>query len=220
MILSNFQKLIRPCAFNGALFLFFLCASTVASAQQRKTACPTPPPSKFKHTGEIVTRFDSKQKSMVTILQHPLALTNGAEQFYLYATFAHTSGAQPLKLSLAFISVADVQNAQHANSGAVQFSIDGQRQPFTLPTSYSKARNEMSQTIEARRFQFSFQQLLQVTEARRVTVNIDGATFALTENHLEALRDMASRMSPSPDSWSDPRRSTNGQWSVGGDRRR
>lgn len=219
MILSNSQTISRRFV-TAICFALSLCAVTSAAAQQGKTACPTPPPSKFKHTGEIVTRFDSKQKSMVTILQHPLALANGAEQFYLYATFTHTNGGRPLQLSLAFISIANVQNGQGSNSGTVKFSVDGQRQPFTLPTSYSKARNEMSQTIEARRFQFSFPQLLQVTESRRVAVNIDNQTFTLTENHLEALRDIASRMSPSPDSWSDPRRSPNGQWSVGSDRRR
>ena len=66
-----------------------------ATAFPQKRFCPKPPPSPFKHDGEIVTTFDSRAGGMRTTLEHPRALGRGADLYYLAASFMHQNAKRP-----------------------------------------------------------------------------------------------------------------------------
>ena len=63
-----------------------------ANALPQKRFCPKPPPSPFKHDGEIVTSFDSRAGGMRTTLQHPRALGG---VYYIAASFMHQNASRP-----------------------------------------------------------------------------------------------------------------------------
>lgn len=185
-----------------------LCAALVAaftpatSAQQkRKTACPVPPPSPFKHSGQIATRFDSSAGGMRTTLQHPRSLAAAGSAVYLSASFTHQDprrAATP-SLELVFVSVAPAQRFRDAHD--LVLITDGAQHSFAGSTNYQTRPDGAGSTLEAAKVRLTFHDVLAVTRARRVSARLGGAEFELTHNHLEALRELASLMAPSPSRW-------------------
>src|ERR1043166_8973701 len=86
--------------------LFSLLTLLTAAGFAQKRMCPKPPPSPFKHDGQIVTSYDSRSGGMRTTLQHPRPLGAGAEVYYLAATFMHQDPRRPAAPTLDLILVS------------------------------------------------------------------------------------------------------------------
>ena len=97
-----------------------------ATAFPQKRLCPKPPPSPFKHAGEIVTSFDSRAGGMRTSLQHPGAIANGAELFYLAASFMHQSSKRPGTPALELVLYTDAPSAQSHSGESVSLVSENQ----------------------------------------------------------------------------------------------
>lgn len=185
-----------------------LCAALVAAStsaafaqKKSKTACPVPPPSPFKHSGQISTRFDSSAGGMRTTLQHPRAIAAAGTPLYLSASFTHQDprrAATP-SLELVFVSVAPAQRFREAHD--LVLTTDGARRSFAGATNYQTRPDGAGSTLEAAKVRLTYDDVLAVTRARRVSARLGGAEFELTQNHLEALRELASLMAPSPSRW-------------------
>ncbi|HEX6625053.1 MAG TPA: hypothetical protein VF064_15185 [Pyrinomonadaceae bacterium] len=184
-----------------------LCASLLAAfsapalpQKKRKTACPVPPPSPFKHTGQIATSFDRSANGMRTTLEHPRAFNAAGAAIYLSASFTHQDPrrADTPSLELTFISVSPAQKFREAHD--LVLLCDGAQRSFAGATSY-QTRGGSGSTLEAAKVQLSYDDVLAVTRARRVSARLGAAEFELTHNHLEALRELASLMAPSPSRW-------------------
>ncbi len=187
---------------------FVLCAALLAASsstafpqKQRKTACPVPPPSPFKHSGQIATSFDRSANGMRTTLQHPRSLAAAGASIYLSASFTHQDPRRPATptLELTFVSVAPVQKFRDAHDLVLTF--DGARRSFAGATSYQTRDNGPGSTLEAAKVQLSYDDVRAITRARKVAAHLGPADFELTDNHLEALRELASLMAPSPSRW-------------------
>lgn len=181
--------------------LLVATSSATFAQQKRKTACPVPPPSPFKHNGQIATRFDSAAGGMRTTLQHPRALAAAGAPVYLSASFTHQDprrAATPT-MELVFVSVAPAQRFREAHD-LVLFA-DGAQHSFAGSTNYQTRPDGAGSTLEAAKVQLTYDNVLAITRARRVSARLGGAAFELTDNHLEALRELASLMAPSPSRW-------------------
>lgn len=168
-----------------------------ATAFPQKRLCPKPPPSPFKHDGEIVTSFDSRAGGMRTTLQHPRAIGSGTELYYLAASFMHQSAKRPGTPALELVLYTTAPSAQPQNAGGVALVLDGETRPFTQNASFRSQPGGGN----AVRLTLSYTDLSALTHARNASVQLGGAQLALTNNHLESLREMLSLLAPSPGRW-------------------
>jgi hypothetical protein len=168
-----------------------------ATAFPQKRLCPKPPPSPFKHDGEIVTSFDSRAGGMRTSLQHPRAIANGIELYYLAASFMHQSTKRPGTPALELVLYTTVPSAQPENVGRVSLLLDGQARPFARNAGLRQQPGGGNSV----RLTLSYADLSALTQSRNASVQLGGAQLQLTHNHLESLREMLSLLAPSPGRW-------------------
>jgi hypothetical protein len=177
------------------LFAAVLLTLLAATAYPQKRLCPKPPPSPFKHDGEIVTSFDSRAGGMRTTLEHPRAIGSGTELYHLAASFMHQSTKRPGTPALELVLYTNSPTATSQSS--VSLLLDGQARPF--------AQNAGFRSLPGRgnavRLTLSYADLSALTQSRNVAVQVGAAQVGLTHNHLESLREMLSLLAPSPSRW-------------------
>lgn len=191
---------LRVCA---ACLLAVVCAAGVGAQTKRvQKSCPIPPPSPYKHTALISTRYDSRAELMRTVLEHPLALGDSAKPLYFTASFAYGAAgdaqiAPRTRLDLALIAVGS--SARYAEGYALRVFADGQEQTPLAPTGYAATTisdNPAEQIAPARHFEqlkvsLPAASLLELARARTIELELGGERYTLTEDHLEALRELA-----------------------------
>lgn len=165
---------------------------TATSALPQKRFCPKPPPSPFKHDGQIVTSFDSRAGGMRTTLQHPRAIGG---LYYMAASFMHQNANRPSTPSLDLVIYAAAPGAQLAGQN-LALVLDGR--PLALA---GRASHRSQPGGGAVRLSLSYAEVSALTHARRVEAQVGGAGVELTKNHLESLREMLSIMAPPPGRW-------------------
>ena len=185
------MRKISRLALSAALLTLF-----AATAFPQKRLCPKPPPSPFKHDGEIVTSFDSRAGGMRTALQHPRAIASGADLYYMAASFMHQSPKRPGTPALELVLYTTAPAAQPLG-GNVSLLLDGQARAFTQSASFRSQAGGGN----AVRLTLSYTDLAALTQARSAAVEVAGAQLRLTNNHLESLREMLSLLAPAPGRW-------------------
>ena len=174
-----------------------LLTTLTATAFPQKRLCPKPPPSPFKHDGEIVTSFDSRAGGMRTSLQHPRAIADGADVYYLAASFMHQGPKRPGTPALELVLYTNAPAAQPRHGGSVSLVLDGQAHPFTQNASF-RSQNGGGNAV---RLTLSYAELSALAAARDAAVQLGAAQLRLTTNHLESLREMLRLLAPSPARW-------------------
>ena len=182
-------------------FVTLLFALLTSAAFAQKRMCPKPPPSPFKHDGQIVTSFDGRAGGMRTTLEHPRMLGKGAELFYLAATFRHQDPRRPGAPTLDLILVSATPAARLRAGAAPVFVLDGQPRYMNQNVSYRSQSDNRGETLDSARITLSYADAAALTHARTVVARVGGVEVELTNNHLEALREMVSLMAPSPSRW-------------------
>ena len=186
------RQVVSRLLLSAALLTLF-----AATAFPQKRLCPKPPPSPFKHDGEIVTSFDSRAGGMRTTLQHPRAIGVGAELYYLAASFMHQSAKRPGTPALELVLYTTAPSAQPSDAGPVSLMLDGQPRTFAQNAGFRSQPNGG----RAVRLTLSYAELSALTQSRNASVQLAGAQLQLTNNHLESLREMLSLLAPSPGRW-------------------
>jgi hypothetical protein len=172
------------------VFLFSFAATGYA-----QKFCTVAPPSPFKHNGLIVTTYDQAARRMKTTLEHPRTLGDG---IYLYASFFYQDprlGSTPT-VDIFFIFASKEPKYRHSHH--LSLKTDGNAWPFTSAAQYYTEKGSRGMTIEKTKMTLTYAGLQNLIKARRVTVRLGLTEFELTNNHLEALREMASLMAPPP----------------------
>lgn len=182
-----------------------LCATFIALstplALSQKRFCPTPPPSPFKHDGQIVTKFDGRAGGMRTTLQHPRPLGGAAGAFYLAASFMHQDPRRPSTPALDIVLVSASPLAHLRAGQDVVFVLDGQARAMSQNVSYASRPDGSGGALDSAKITLSYADATAITHARRVVARVGGAEVELTNNHLEALREMISLLAPSSGRW-------------------
>ena len=139
---------------------------------------------------------------MRTTLEHPLALGKGTDLFYLAATFMHQDPRRPGAPMLDLILVSATPAARLRAGGASPvFVLDGQPRYLNQNVSYRSQSDNRGETLDSARITLSYADAAALTHARTVVAKVGGVEVQLTNNHLEALREMVSLMAPSPSRW-------------------
>ncbi len=178
-----------------------LLALLTTGALSQKRFCQTPPPSPYKHDGEIVTKFDGRAGGMRTTLQHPRPLGHGQEIFYLAASFMHQDPRRPASPALDLMLVTGSPVAHLRAGREVVFLLDGQPRAVSQNVSYRSQPDGQGGALDSARITLSYADASAISHARRVVARVGGAEIELTNNHLEALREMVSLLAPSPGRW-------------------
>ena len=175
------------------LLLVMLLAFAAASYAQR--ACPVPPPSPFRHNAQIVTRQDPKTKQWKVYMQHPKSLTSGGDPVYLAAEFAFQDPRSRVKptIDISFVSMS--KSPRFEFSHALSLLIDGQPWPVAAPVQYSSKKQD-GVYLEITKVTLSYDSLVNLIQGKRVAAQLGMTKFELTNNHLEALREIANMMLP------------------------
>ncbi len=190
---------------------FLIGCGIAADSTQAQIACPVPPPSPFRHNALIATRYDQAMSTMRTVLEHPRMLSTitrgGGSKLYLAASFVHSGWTTPLSIELTLISASSA--VQYRDSNTVTILIEGR--PHQFMSRYLTAPSNNGEIYEAVRATLMHRDLLEINNSRGVSVRVGANEFALTENHLEALRELASLMQPENANESDPFTSGDGR---------
>ncbi|MCA1621103.1 MAG: hypothetical protein LC795_17715 [Acidobacteria bacterium] len=168
-----------------------------ATAFPQKRLCPKPPPSPFKHDGEIVTTFDSRAGGMRTTLEHPRSLGRGADAYYLAASFMHQNTKRPGTPTLDLVIYSPSPASRLEAGRQLVLVLDGRPRPFGANAGFRAPSGGGG----AVRLSLSYADASALAHARKVAAQIGGAEVELTNNHLEALREMVSLLAPSPGRW-------------------
>ena len=177
-----------------------LVVALAAAGYAQKRLCPKPPPSPFKHDGQIVTSFDGRAGGMRTTLQHPRPLGGGGS-YYLAATFMHQDPRRPAAPTLDLILVSASPAAGLRAGQQLVFVLDGQPRALAQNVSYRSQPAADGTTLRSARITLSYADASAMTRARSVVARVGGADIEFTNNHLEALREVVSLMAPSPSRW-------------------
>ena len=168
---------------------------------QKKKFCVAAPPSPFKHSGQIVTSFDSAARGMRTTLEHPRPLGGSHETVYLMASFVHRDPRLGVRPTVELSLVSALKTQKYHNSHDVVLVGDGRPVPLSAAARYQSRPGDQGMIFEVFKLSLSATDLAGVTGARRVTARVGGEEFELTQNHLEALREMASLLGGAPKGW-------------------
>jgi hypothetical protein len=183
---------MRPCS-RLILSAILLTACVPAALAQKKTLCPKPPPSPYKHSGRIATSLE--RAGARTTLQHPHALGSGPTALHWGASFVHVDPRRPASPVLELVLFSTTPGAR-LDSGGLAFAYDGQ--PLAVGRNVSFRSQD---GIQAARVTLAYADVLKLTQARKVSARVGGSEYEFTNNHLEALREIASQMAPSPGRW-------------------
>jgi hypothetical protein len=184
--------------------LFFsalLLTSLTAAAYPQKRMCAKPPPSPFKHEGQIVTSFDGRAGGMRTTLEHPRPVGRGTDIYYLAASFMLQDPRRPSTPTLDLVLVSASPTARLRAGQDPSFALDGQSRPLSRNVSYKSQPDGSGGTLDSVRITLSYADASAIANARKVVARVGGAEIELTNNHLEALREMVSQLAPSPGRW-------------------
>ncbi|HEX8473304.1 MAG TPA: hypothetical protein VF666_04685 [Pyrinomonadaceae bacterium] len=196
--MRNFAKLFLTIA------LLIVCAAAPSLAQ-RKRACPVPPPSPFKHNASIVTSFDRASRGMRTTLEHPRVLARNDGELYLLASFIHQDPRMPLnrlKVDIVFYSTST--HVKYRDAHDLVFMTDGRQFPFAGTSAQYRSERSGGQIVESTRVSVPYDVLLNLINSKKVAARVGATEFEFSHNHLEALRELASLITPaSQGSWSN-----------------
>jgi hypothetical protein len=158
--------------------------------------CTVSPPSPFKHNALIVTSYDQQARRMKTTLEHPSALGDG---LHLAASFYYQDPrlrSAPM-IDITFVAASKQPRFREAHHLSLQ-PEGNSAWTFSGPAQYSTGDGPKGTKLEKTRITLSYTDLLNLTRARRVRARLGASEFELSNNHLEALREVASLMAPPP----------------------
>jgi hypothetical protein len=173
--------------------LFLLIFAGISYGQRM---CPVPPPSPFRHNAQIITRPDPRTKQWKVYMQHPTSLARGGDPVYLAAEFAFVDPRLRAKptIDISFVSMS--KNPRFEFSHALSLLIDGQPWPVAAPVQYSSKKQGDGVYLEITKVTLTYDSLISLIQGKKVSAQLGMAKFELTNNHLEALREVANMMMP------------------------
>jgi len=209
------RTIIRPLTNLKSICILFV--SVISVLGQIKNAQTTAKP-KFKHHAEIISDYDKSKDQTAVVLQWYTVDWLSGEDLYQRRT-AVEKEQYVLRIQAAFsfpgrVIKATPQTVQFEirtkHPGNAYFKagampeliavIDGQQislgRTALVRTNTQVDKDAGQLSYEQVSAYFTYAGLLRVIAARRVTMKAGELQFDLQERHLEALRDLASRMSP------------------------
>ena len=190
---------------NHAQFILFLVILMTCAPLGLTQHADLPPQRLFSHDGKIDTSYDQVKDittvrlNQMQVYGEPLASSSyiDGDEARIYTSFTYrgrTLSARPKRVLFSLISTAiEWKYTDFRNLTAV---VDGKRLKLGaleyLP-SFTVSDHHVSQEIA---ISLPYQTFLRIANGKKVQIRMGPKEFKLEKNHLEALRDLASRMVP------------------------
>ena len=178
------------------------CCAPAGFAQTyrvKKGGCPVPPPSPYKHSGKIVTTLDSA--GMRTTLQHPSVIGSEQNGLVMAASFIHLDPRRGVRPSVELYFFSAPLSLSRIDLNSLSLVADGQPVTGDGAVRFTSVSSKQGFPHGATRAVLSYDAFDKFLKARQVAARVGGNEFALTSNHLEGLRELASLMAPASKSW-------------------
>jgi hypothetical protein len=201
-------------AFLGGLLL--LCYPHYGSAQG--TASPKAPARKFKHTSKVESIYD-KGKDQTTVYLRPMTLRyvkssieariiNEGRTDFLPAevlsltTYFKSPGkvfVKPQFVVIGFRSFA-LDKTPYTNDRGLTVTLDGSAENLDSMEIVEHRIDErmsagsMRYVVESLELPIPYESFLRITKARKAAMRLGGTELQLQNEHLEAFRDLISRV--------------------------
>jgi hypothetical protein len=173
--------------------LIALLTGAAPAAAQRTPADPLRPPAarEFRHSETIWMGFH-EASGYSNVELRPVALAPDLALTAMFVFKGRTPATLPPQVSLALTTTSGP--TRFTGSPALVFLLDGSRLAAgpmlrVVDSSRVPGRETLAIRLPVRTF-------LRVLRAEQVELIADGVSVALADHHLEALRDLASRMDP------------------------
>jgi hypothetical protein len=150
--------------------------------------------SPYKHTASIASRYDDHTHRMKTVLEYP-NFDGGGDGFTIYAAFYHHDvklGFTPT-IDLTFLFTSQQSSGQHARD--LSLSVNGRPLAFNGPVRFV-SQKDRHLAIDTASITITYENLLELTSGRKTEVRLGSTSHKLTEDNLEALRELASLLAP------------------------
>lgn len=207
-----------------AQLLLTACALALGAQAARAQDAGLKPPAKrkFNYTGKIVTNYDpAKDRTMVLIQLMPVKEGEDPAfdpdlrqreslgqapgriperlQFSMYFTYPGQTLATPPYVSVGFVYVA--LDPKRYESHELSAKVDGEkielgRMQVVADKSIAVVGGYRPYTQRVLDMTIPYEQFLRIANAKRVKMRLGELDFDLTKDHLEAIRDLASRTAP------------------------
>lgn len=192
--------------------LLMILTLTCVSLGYAQRYC-TVPQSPYKHSALVVSRFDQSAGKMKTVLEYPPLDVKRGDRFTLYAFFFHHDLRlhETPTLDVTFVFASQQSSAAHSHD--LSIFINGKPWGYVGPVQYVGKKEPHGFFLEAARMTLSYESLLQIISGRRVEARLGVTVYPLTEDHLEALREIASQLAPYAQ-WEQHNPTALSSWSV------
>ena len=144
-------------------------------------------------------------------MEYPQLDPSNGVRFTLAASFYHQDMRLPTppSVDLTFIFISPESSSSHARP--LSLFLNGRPwSPAANPSvQYSSAKDHKF-VIERAKVTLTYESLLQLINSRRIDARLGSSTYQLSEDNLEALRDLARQLAPySPQA---KQKGTQGPW--------
>lgn len=133
---------------------------------------------------------------MKVFMQHPVSLSRSGDPVYLAADFAYQDPRLRIKptIDISFISMSKLPRFEFSH--VLSLLIDGAPWPVASPVQYSSKKQSDGLILETTKVTLTYDSLINLIQGKKVSAQLGMAKFELTNNHLEALREVANMMMP------------------------
>jgi hypothetical protein len=194
--------------------LFLLTIAAVGSPAQSHENLQPPAKKNYKYDGKIVTTYDKAKDQTLVLIQlmpvkeaedpHDIMEDTGQHPrdwsrlgFTMFFSYSGQSVTTPKEVSIGFLY--DALEPKYYEGHVLAAKIDGER--ITLGTmvvldTKIVERKWARYTRRTLELVVPYEQLLRLANAKKVKMTLGSFEFTLSKDHLEAIRDLASRTTP------------------------
>lgn len=172
------------------LFILFLSAAIGVSAQESLSG------KIFKHDGKIETLFD-ETKNQTTIRLNEMKIFENESEILSMVVVGSFEGKKPgaSPSELLFMFNANSKQRRYQVEPQLVITADGEVIRTRQMKNYG-SRTENGRIIEPLLTMIPYDIVVKMANAKKVTLKIAATEYEMTANNLEALRDVASRLTP------------------------
>lgn len=194
--------------------LFLLAIGAVYSPAQSQGSLQPSPKKNYKYDGKIVTTFDAaKKETQVAIQLMPVKevedpndiLEDNAQHprnwswlgFTMFFSYPGESLTTPQNVSIGILY--DALEPKYYEGHILTAKIDGEKitlGKMVVLNTVIVTRKWAPNTKRTLELVVPYEQLLRLANAKKVKMTLGSFDFNLSKDHLEAIRDLASRTAP------------------------
>lgn len=173
--------------------LLIVCATAVVAQEEKKKR-------RFDHTADIVTQYDKKtDETKVELKQIKITGAKANDEHLLnltaYYIYPGKKPAKPAEVVLGFVSASYNRERKFQDFRELKAQLDGKQESLgTMELIFSRLMSNFYKEVLGIYVPWDVFERLIAGKKESLEMSVGNVRFALEKVHLEALRDLASRI--------------------------